>query len=303
MSRFAGLPRRTSTDQDRSTITPRFAFPHPTAARTLRSVIIAAATVSLSIILGASGALPSAVRYNASAPAANFAVAGLVGATGDLSVSAAADNGADSLSGTFSFGDPIIVPPSLNLLPPGPTPTPGSPSTAPNSTPVPVTAPAPNSAPPSAPAPEPAAAPAAPANNTPASDPDAPYVERGLKVSAFARKLVGYPYRWGAAGPRAFDCSGLTLYVYRQFGINLPHKASLQYSTRYGRRIASMSDLKPGDLVFFRNTAGPGLSHSAIYVGNGMMVTANNPRQGVRYQTITTSYWRSHWAGGIRPSL
>jgi cell wall-associated NlpC family hydrolase len=61
-----------------------------------------------------------------------------------------------------------------------------------------------------------------------------------------------------------------------------------------------MSDLKPGDLVYYKNTAGRGITHAAIYVGNGMMVTANSPRQGVRLSSIYDSYWRSHWAGGLR---
>jgi cell wall-associated NlpC family hydrolase len=100
-----------------------------------------------------------------------------------------------------------------------------------------------------------------------------------------------------------FDCSGLTLYVYRQLGIQLPHKASAQYSERYGRRIKSIDALIPGDLIFFANTAGRGITHAAIYVGGGNMVTANSPRQGVQLQSIHTSYWRSHWAGGIRPGL
>jgi cell wall-associated NlpC family hydrolase len=90
------------------------------------------------------------------------------------------------------------------------------------------------------------------------------------------------------------------MYIYRQLGISLPHKASSQFSTRYGTVIPSMSNLKPGDLVFYKNTAGRGITHAAIYVGNGMMVTANSPRQGVRLSSIHEAYWRSHWAGGLR---
>ena len=134
-------------------------------------------------------------------------------------------------------------------------------------------------------------------------DSEARLEARGLKASSIARRYVGSAYRYGAAGPRAFDCSGLTQFVYRQLGVNLPHKARLQYSERYGKRIATMSALRPGDLVFFKNTAGPGITHTAIYVGEGMMVTANTPRQGVRLQSIYSSYWRRHWAGGLRPGL
>lgn len=146
--------------------------------------------------------------------------------------------------------------------------------------------------------PEPAPAPAAEA--APVEDENSRIQARGIRASDIARTLVGSRYRYGGSGPRVFDCSGLTMYVYRQLGITLPHKASIQFSSRYGTIIASMGDLKPGDLVYYKNTAGPGITHTAIYVGNGMMVTANSPRQGVRLSSIYDSYWRSHWAGGLR---
>jgi cell wall-associated NlpC family hydrolase len=105
---------------------------------------------------------------------------------------------------------------------------------------------------------------------------------------------------YGGASPRGFDCSGLTSYVYRQLGVNLPHKASMQFSTRYGQRVG-FGDLAAGDLVFFANTAGRGITHVALYVGNGMMVSANTPRTGVQYVSIHSNYWRRHFAGAIRP--
>ena len=123
---------------------------------------------------------------------------------------------------------------------------------------------------------------------------------RGVQASKFAYTLVGKAYRYGSAGPNAFDCSGLTLYVYNKFGVKLPHKASMQFSSRYGTVIRSMSDLRAGDLVFFQNTAGPGISHTAIYVGGGKMVGASSPRTGVQLNSIGESYWRKHWAGGLR---
>ena len=153
-------------------------------------------------------------------------------------------------------------------------------------------------APEAAPAAEAAAAPVA----APVEDEGARLEARGIRAADIARTLVGSRYRYGAAGPRAFDCSGLTLYIYRQLGITLPHKARSQFNARYGTIIRSMNDLKPGDLVFYKNTAGRGITHAAIYVGNGKMVTANSPRQGVRLSSIHDSYWRRHWAGGLRVS-
>lgn len=135
------------------------------------------------------------------------------------------------------------------------------------------------------------AAPAAPAAPTVAASGDA---------AGIALRYVGARYVYGGASPSGFDCSGLTSYVYRQLGINLPHKASMQFSTRYGQKVA-FGDLAAGDLVFFANTAGRGITHVALYVGGGMMVSANTPRTGVQYVSINSNYWRSHYAGAIRP--
>ncbi|MDQ5853218.1 MAG: NlpC/P60 family protein, partial [Chloroflexota bacterium] len=126
---------------------------------------------------------------------------------------------------------------------------------------------------------------------------------RGAVAARVARRYVGSRYRWGGASPRGFDCSGLVVYAYRQAGLRLPHKASALYSTRYGTRIRSIGALKPGDIVAFAGTAGRkrGITHVAIYVGGGRMVTANSPRMGVRLASIHTRYWRSHFVGAIRP--
>ena len=128
-----------------------------------------------------------------------------------------------------------------------------------------------------------------------------PGSSRGAIAARVALRYVGARYVWGGASPRGFDCSGLVLYAYRQAGLRLPHKARSQFSTRYGARIRSIGALKTGDIVFFANTAGRGITHVAIYVGNGRMVTANSPRSGVLLQSIHTRYWRSHFAGAIRP--
>jgi cell wall-associated NlpC family hydrolase len=125
--------------------------------------------------------------------------------------------------------------------------------------------------------------------------------DRGATVSRLALSYVGSRYVHGGASPRGFDCSGLVMYVYGRVGVRLPHKASLQFSSRYGTIIRSRGALRAGDLVFFANTAGPGITHVAIYVGNGRMVSANNPRQGVRLEDINGRYWVAHYAGALRP--
>jgi cell wall-associated NlpC family hydrolase len=147
----------------------------------------------------------------------------------------------------------------------------------------------------------PAPKPSTPAPVTVAPAPRASVAASGDAV-AIARQYVGSRYVWGGAQPSGFDCSGLTLYVYRQLGLNLPHKASLQYNTP-GQRIGSVDQLAPGDLVFFvRTTSAKGITHVGIYTGNGRMVTAGTPRTGVQEVSLYNQYWLSRFAGGVRPS-
>ena len=111
------------------------------------------------------------------------------------------------------------------------------------------------------------------------------------EVVEIAKRYLGTPYRWGAAGPDAFDCSGFTMYVYAQVGVSLPHSSRAQYHV--GERV-SRADLAPGDLVFF------GLSrihHVGMYVGDGEYI--HSPRTGdvVRISPLD----RSDYAGAVRP--
>ena len=87
------------------------------------------------------------------------------------------------------------------------------------------------------------------------------------QVVGIALQYLGIPYRWGGASPSTgFDCSGLTMYVYAQVGVSLPHNAAMQYA--YGTPV-SREQLAPGDLVFFR-----GLGHMGMYIGGGQYVNA-----------------------------
>ncbi len=121
-------------------------------------------------------------------------------------------------------------------------------------------------------------------------------------VASYAVQFIGSRYRWGGSGPAGFDCSGLTSYIYRQFGVGLPHSAAGQYSTRFGAMIGNMSNVAPGDLLFFAGTGGRrGISHVAVYIGGGQMVHAMTPRYGVQASGIWSSYWQNHFVGAIRP--
>ncbi len=94
---------------------------------------------------------------------------------------------------------------------------------------------------------------------------------RGEEVVREAKKWSGVRYRLGGATRRGIDCSGLTMMVYKKFGISLPHSDRAQY--RYGKNVSGSP--KTGDLVFF-NEHGNGISHVGIYAGNGKIVHASN---------------------------
>ncbi|MEU1040205.1 NlpC/P60 family protein [Streptomyces sp. NPDC005551] len=106
----------------------------------------------------------------------------------------------------------------------------------------------------------------------------APGSRAGAAV-AYAYQKIGRPYVWGATGPDAFDCSGLTQAAYRAAGVALPRTTYAQIGT--GRRV-SRAELRPGDLVFFYS----GISHVGIYVGQGRMIHAPNPSAPVRLAPI-----------------
>lgn len=118
-----------------------------------------------------------------------------------------------------------------------------------------------------------AASSSAPAAETAVSSGPASSRAQGAVNAALAK--VGSRYVWGTSGPSTFDCSGLTSYAYRQVGITLSRSSRAQYSGA-GYRVP-LSDIKPGDLVFYYSP----VSHVAMYIGNGRIVHAANPRTGV----------------------
>ena len=95
------------------------------------------------------------------------------------------------------------------------------------------------------------------------------------KAVDFALAQIGKPYVWAAAGPDAFDCSGLTMAAWAAAGVTLPHLASAQYN--YGTHVG-YGDLQPGDLVFLYND----IQHVEIYIGDGLAVSAPQPGENVK---------------------
>ena len=105
------------------------------------------------------------------------------------------------------------------------------------------------------------------------------------RIMNIARSQKGDPYRYGAAGPSAFDCSGYTMYVYgRATKMNLEHAASAQFQK--GHRI-SRKQARPGDLVFMYD--GGGIYHASIYAGHGNIWHASTPGTNVKRDPIWTN--------------
>jgi len=152
----------------------------------------------------------------------------------------------------------------------------GDPSPTPDPSPAPGDGgdPSPSPSPDPSPEPDPDPAPPPPASGASAA-------------IAFAEAQLGEPYKWGAAGPNAWDCSGLTMMSWRQGGRSLPHYSVAQYqqSTAIGS-----SDLRPGDLVFWGSSSrSSSIYHVALYVGDGMIIHA--PRTGRDVSRESMYYW------------
>jgi peptidoglycan DL-endopeptidase CwlO len=101
----------------------------------------------------------------------------------------------------------------------------------------------------------------------------------GVQALKWALTRIGDPYVWGAAGPDSFDCSGLVMWAYAQVGISLEHFTGDQWNE--GEHV-SISQLEPGDLVFFYADLG----HVGMYIGNGLMVDAPTFGQDVQIQPV-----------------
>ena len=109
-----------------------------------------------------------------------------------------------------------------------------------------------------------------------------------------AAKYLGYPYVWGGSSPStSFDCSGFVCWVFTNSGVhNLPRTTAQGIYNQCTP--VSAADAKAGDIIFFTGTYNSGnpVTHVGIYCGNGVMIHAGDP---IKYSSINTSYWQSHY--------
>lgn len=123
-----------------------------------------------------------------------------------------------------------------------------------------------------------------------------PSVDRGHAVLQAAQSHIGAPYRYGGAGPDAFDCSGLVAYAHRQLGIAVPRTAAQQFAAATP---VPRKDLRPGDLVFFRLES-RAVSHVGIYAGDSRFVHAPQKGGHVRMANLDDEWYRQRYAGAGR---
>jgi cell wall-associated NlpC family hydrolase len=119
-------------------------------------------------------------------------------------------------------------------------------------------------------------------------------------LSKIAIDQLGKHYVWGAVGPRTFDCSGFTSYVYRKLGVNIPRTSRLQ--AKFGKLIR-YNQLRPGDLVFFdtsRRRQGS-VNHVGIYLGSNKFIHASSARHKVVITSLSKTFYRKRfkWARRI----
>ncbi|WP_042271339.1 C40 family peptidase [[Clostridium] dakarense] len=117
------------------------------------------------------------------------------------------------------------------------------------------------------------------------------------KIIDVAKKQLGKPYKWGAGGPSAFDCSGLTSYAYKNgANVNLPRSSREQ--ARVGKSV-SKNQLKAGDLLFF-SSSGNGINHVGLYIGDSKMIHSPRPGENVKIDKINSGYYSRTYVSAKR---
>lgn len=125
-------------------------------------------------------------------------------------------------------------------------------------------------------------------NNTKIEETTTKISSKGQDAANYVKQFVGCKYVYGGSTPKGFDCSGLTMYVYKKYGVSLSHSATAQ--SKVGTKV-ERANLQPGDLIFFRNyRTNKGIGHVGIYIGNNKFVHASTEKTGVITSNLSGSY-------------
>lgn len=128
---------------------------------------------------------------------------------------------------------------------------------------------------------------------------DAAQTVTAADVVATAQRYLGSPYAIiGDSPSTGFSCIGFVHFVFKQLGINVPYDIPMAWNSAPH---VAFNDVMPGDILFYSNTVFAGLSHVAIYIGNGQMIGADNFSVGVTTDDVHDSYWMNHYTGATRP--
>ncbi|WP_160050819.1 C40 family peptidase [Nocardiopsis sp. FR4] len=122
--------------------------------------------------------------------------------------------------------------------------------------------------------------------------------EVGRRAVEWALEQLGKPYVWGGSGPDAFDCSGLVMRAWEAAGVSIPRVTTDQFA--HGTRV-DLSQIEPGDLLFFNVGPDPQPGHVTMYVGEGQMINAPGTGKVVRLDPIDMPYYANAFAGAVRP--
>lgn len=104
-----------------------------------------------------------------------------------------------------------------------------------------------------------------------------------VDLCQYAKEFLGNPYVWGGTSlTKGADCSGFVMSIFKKYGVNLPRNSRSQANS--GTTI-SVSEAKPGDLIFYGN--GKSINHVAIYIGGGQVIHASSPKTGIRISNVS----------------
>ena len=120
------------------------------------------------------------------------------------------------------------------------------------------------------------------------------------KVLASAKDLIGSPYLWGGTTPNGFDCSGFVVYNLKRVGVKVPRTAHQQFNHTRARAV-SRENLRPGDLVFFKDPKNhKRIGHVGIYVGNDQFIHSVKTGIPVKITSMNRAYYRKRFVRGGR---